>query len=168
MTATASVTWADTTPPTVNVPANFTVEATGPNGAVAIFSVSATDPDDTPGVATCDHHSGDTFPLGTTKVNVSPPISTATRPREFQHHGAGHDPAGDHNTRQPDGRRDRPERRRGHVQRLGHRRGRRHRPGQLQPGVRLDVPARGDDSLLLVDRRTRQRGERQFHRHRAG
>src|SRR5581483_3184362 len=68
----AQVTWlTDTTPPVVSVPADFTVEATGPAGAVATFAVSATDPDDVAGPVACDPASGSTFPLGQTTVTCT-------------------------------------------------------------------------------------------------
>jgi hypothetical protein len=70
-TTSTTVKWVDTTAPTVHVPGDLTVEATGPAGAVATFSVTATDPDDTPGPVLCDHNSGDVFPLGTTTVTCS-------------------------------------------------------------------------------------------------
>ena len=69
--ASFSVSVVDTTPPTVTVPANMTVEATGPSGAVANFSASASDTVDGPLAATCTPASGSTFPLGTTTVNCS-------------------------------------------------------------------------------------------------
>jgi hypothetical protein len=54
-------------PPTLNLPANITAEATGPNGAVVTYTVTAT------GGATpiCSPASGSTFPLGTTTVDCS-------------------------------------------------------------------------------------------------
>jgi len=65
------ITVVDTTAPTLTLPADQQLEATGPNGAVASFSASATDlVDGTPSVA-CSADSGDTFPLGTTKVVCS-------------------------------------------------------------------------------------------------
>jgi large repetitive protein len=66
-----TITVRDTTPPTVTVPADITVEATGPSGAVATFSVSASDIVDGSTNVTCNHASGDTFPLGTTTVSCS-------------------------------------------------------------------------------------------------
>ncbi len=70
-TTTTTVTWVDTTAPTVHVPGDLTVEATGPSGAVATFAVAATDPDDTPGPVSCNHSSGVVFPVGTTNVTCS-------------------------------------------------------------------------------------------------
>ncbi len=61
----------DNTQPTVNVPDPITAEATSSAGAAVDFTVTATDtdPGDTAGAPTCDHNSGDTFPLGTTTVH---------------------------------------------------------------------------------------------------
>jgi YVTN family beta-propeller protein len=61
----------DTTAPAVTVPANMTVNATSPSGAVATFTPTATDA--TSGVAslTSSPASGSTFPLGTTTVTVT-------------------------------------------------------------------------------------------------
>ena len=60
----------DTTPPSLTVPADITVEATGPNGAQVTFSVSAEDIVDGPVAVQCTHSSG-LFPLGTTAVACS-------------------------------------------------------------------------------------------------
>lgn len=69
--ASFSVSVVDTTPPIVNVPADMTVEATGPAGAVASFSASASDLVDGTLTATCSPASGATFPLGATSVTCS-------------------------------------------------------------------------------------------------
>ena len=64
----------DTTPPTVTVPADMTVEATGSSGAAVNFAseVSATDLVDGPVAVSCTPASGSTFPLDvTTTVNCS-------------------------------------------------------------------------------------------------
>lgn len=54
-------------PPTLNLPANFTVEATGPGGAVVTYTVSTS-----PGATVaCVPPSGATFPLGTTTVQCT-------------------------------------------------------------------------------------------------
>ena len=72
---------ADTTAPVVKVvPGDQVVEASGPDGAVATFSATATDPDDAAQAVTCTWASGATFPLGTTNVVCS---STDT------HHNTG-------------------------------------------------------------------------------
>jgi hypothetical protein len=54
-------------PPTLNLPADFTVEATGPGGAVVTYTVSTS-----PGATVaCVPPSGATFPLGTTTVQCT-------------------------------------------------------------------------------------------------
>jgi large repetitive protein len=70
-TASFDVTVQDTTPPVVNVPGSEVLEATGPDGAAATFSPSATDLVDGPDPVTCLPGSGSTFPLGTTTVTCS-------------------------------------------------------------------------------------------------
>jgi streptogramin lyase len=62
---------ADTTPPTISVPAPITADATSPSGAVVTYPVSATDPDDAVASLNCVPASGSTFPIGTTTVNCS-------------------------------------------------------------------------------------------------
>ena len=66
-----NVTVADTTAPVLDLPANKTAEATGPNGAAVSFSASANDVVDGRIAANCDKQSGDTFPLGATTVTCS-------------------------------------------------------------------------------------------------
>jgi hypothetical protein len=66
-----TVTVQDTTPPLLNLPNNITKEATGPNGATASWSASASDLVDGSVAVNCDASSGDTFPLGTTTVHCS-------------------------------------------------------------------------------------------------
>lgn len=68
--ASFTVTVVDTTPPAISaVPADFTVEATGPQGAVASYTApSATDLVDGAVDVTCDPASGSTFALGPTVV----------------------------------------------------------------------------------------------------
>src|SRR5512142_3539341 len=61
----------DTTPPVWSVPASFSVEATGPGGALVTYSASASDPDDAVSSQSCSPASGSTFPLGTTTVNCT-------------------------------------------------------------------------------------------------
>jgi hypothetical protein len=61
----------DTIGPTLLLPANITVEATGPAGAVVSFTATAIDLIDGPIAVTCTPPSGSTFPLGTTTVNCS-------------------------------------------------------------------------------------------------
>jgi hypothetical protein len=65
------VTVVDTTTPTLSLPGTVTVEATGPSGATATFTTSATDLVDGSVPVTCDHLSGSTFPLGSTTVQCS-------------------------------------------------------------------------------------------------
>lgn len=58
--------------PDLNVPANITVEATGPAGAAVNFTVTATDVEDDPDpTPTCNRTSGSIFPIGTTTVTCS-------------------------------------------------------------------------------------------------
>lgn len=66
-----TVTPADPNPLVLTLPANQVVEATGPNGAVAIFVATANDAVDGPVAATCAPASGATFPLGATTVHCS-------------------------------------------------------------------------------------------------
>jgi large repetitive protein len=61
----------DTTAPTLTLPADQLLEATGPAGAVAIFTASATDTVDSSLTVSCDANSGETFPLGITTVTCS-------------------------------------------------------------------------------------------------
>lgn len=70
---TFKVTVQDTTPPTIDAPANIdNVEATGPSGASVTFTLPAThDAVDGTGQATCDATSGATFPLGATTVHCN-------------------------------------------------------------------------------------------------
>jgi uncharacterized repeat protein (TIGR01451 family) len=63
--------FADATPPTLNLPSNITVEAEGPDGSNVDFNVSATDDTDPNPSVSCDHNSGDLFPIGTTTVNCT-------------------------------------------------------------------------------------------------
>ena len=71
-TASFTVTVTDTTAPVVSPPADVTVEATGPAGAPATFAdATADDIVDGPLAASCDHASGDTFPVGVTTVTCS-------------------------------------------------------------------------------------------------
>jgi hypothetical protein len=59
----------DTTAPDLTLPADQSLEATGPGGAAATFVASASDMVDGSLAVSCDANSGDTFPLGTTTVN---------------------------------------------------------------------------------------------------
>ena len=63
---------ADPTPPEINVPDDFSVEATGPTGAIVTYTVSATDVGDGgPVDVDCNPASGTTFALGPTTVDCS-------------------------------------------------------------------------------------------------
>jgi hypothetical protein len=70
-TGSFTITVRDTTPPALRVPSDLTNEATGPSGAVVTFEASAEDLVDGIVDVTCDHHSGDTFPLGNTTVTCT-------------------------------------------------------------------------------------------------
>jgi hypothetical protein len=61
----------DTTSPTLSLPGNIVINATGPNGASVSYNVSASDPDDTLAPPNCAPASGAVFPIGTTTVNCS-------------------------------------------------------------------------------------------------
>lgn len=61
----------DTTPPVLSLPADMTLEATGPSGVAANFSATANDAVDGSRPVTCSPASGSTFPLGMTTVNCS-------------------------------------------------------------------------------------------------
>jgi RHS repeat-associated protein len=61
----------DTTPPVLTVPANMTVQATGPTGAPASFSATASDIVDGALVPICSPASGTPFPFGVTTVTCS-------------------------------------------------------------------------------------------------
>jgi hypothetical protein len=89
-----TVTVRDTTPPTLTVPASFTVASTSPSGAAVTFVVSATDLVSGTRPVTCTRPSagggtqtvvsGATFAIGTTVVtctasDTANPVNTATR-----------------------------------------------------------------------------------------
>src|SRR2546428_153679 len=61
----------DTTPPVVTVPANATVEATGPTGATFTYTASASDVLDGSVAVSCTPASGATFPVGATTATCS-------------------------------------------------------------------------------------------------
>jgi fibronectin type 3 domain-containing protein len=60
----------DTTPPTLHLPGNSTVEATSGSGATVNYTVTATDDTDPSPSVSCNPPPG-TFPLGTTTVNCT-------------------------------------------------------------------------------------------------
>jgi hypothetical protein len=66
-----NITVVDTTPPTLALPADMLVQATGSSGAVATFSASASDLVDGSVTVTCTPASGSTFPIGISTVNCS-------------------------------------------------------------------------------------------------
>jgi hypothetical protein len=66
-----SVTVQDTTAPELTLPADLTVEATGPSGAVATFAASASDLVDGDVDVSCSPESGATFALGPTTVSCT-------------------------------------------------------------------------------------------------
>lgn len=67
----AEVPPADTAPPILSLPGNLVLEATGPDGAVATYTVTAQDAVDGPVPVALNIGSGSTFSLGTTMVNAS-------------------------------------------------------------------------------------------------
>ncbi len=67
----------DTTPPALTLPANQTLEATGPDGAAADFAASAFDTRDGAVPVSYSHAPGSVFPLGTTTVTVTVRDTTA-------------------------------------------------------------------------------------------
>lgn len=60
----AAITVRDSIPPSMVIPADMIVEATGPNGAVVTFEVPATDTVDPNPEVTCEPASGSTFSIG--------------------------------------------------------------------------------------------------------
>jgi hypothetical protein len=69
--AAGGVTPGDTTAPVITVPEDIIEEATGTNGATVSFEVSAEDDVDGPVDVSCDHNSGETFPIGDTVVTCT-------------------------------------------------------------------------------------------------
>ena len=70
-TGSFTVTVVDTTPPTLNLPAPLTLEATSAAGATGTFTATATDLVDGSVPVSCAPSSGSTFPLGVTTVSCS-------------------------------------------------------------------------------------------------
>jgi IPT/TIG domain-containing protein/HYR domain-containing protein len=66
-----TVTVRDTTPPALNCPGGVSVPATSSSGAIATFSVSASDVCDPSPTLACNPPSGSTFPLGRTTVTCN-------------------------------------------------------------------------------------------------
>lgn len=62
---------ADTTPPVISAPFDFTIVTTSPSGEPVSYSVSARDLVDGSVPVTCTPPSGSTFPIGTTTVTCS-------------------------------------------------------------------------------------------------
>lgn len=72
-----------TDPPLISIPENVVAAATSTAGANVTFSVSAQNIDGTPVPITCDHNSGDLFPLGSTNVHCSATNDFGTTTGEF-------------------------------------------------------------------------------------
>ncbi len=70
-TGTLTISGAPNTQPVLNLPADLTIEATGPEGAAATFAATATDAEDGELAVTLSHESGSTFPVGTTNVEAN-------------------------------------------------------------------------------------------------
>jgi flavin reductase (DIM6/NTAB) family NADH-FMN oxidoreductase RutF len=66
-----TVTVQDTTPPTLTLPSNITVEADSASGKIVTYSASASDTVSGALPANCSPASGSAFPIGTTTVNCS-------------------------------------------------------------------------------------------------
>jgi hypothetical protein len=69
--ASFTISVADRGAPTVSVPGPVMREASGPGGASATYSVTASDAIDPSPSVTCNHSSGETFPLGSTTVSCT-------------------------------------------------------------------------------------------------
>jgi hypothetical protein len=65
------VVFPDVTPPVITISGILTVDATSASGAVVTFGATAQDDRDGETPVTCDHASGQMFPLGTTPVQCS-------------------------------------------------------------------------------------------------
>jgi hypothetical protein len=70
-TASFNVTVSDTTPPSLSLPADQLIEATGPGGAAVSFSVTASDIVSGSITPVCSATTGSLFPLGTTTVTCT-------------------------------------------------------------------------------------------------
>jgi HYR domain len=71
-------------PPVILTPENFTVEATGPTGAIVTYSVTVISVVDPNLAATCTPASGSLFPLGPTNVHCTATDSNGTATADFQ------------------------------------------------------------------------------------
>jgi hypothetical protein len=71
VTCSGTFTVADLEAPTLSLPSDISLVATGPGGAAATFSVTATDVVDTTPTVSCSMPSGSTFPIGTTPVECT-------------------------------------------------------------------------------------------------
>lgn len=71
-------------PPVIITPENFTVEATGPSGAIATYDVTVISVVDPNLTATCTPASGSLFPLGGTNVHCTATDSNGTGTADFQ------------------------------------------------------------------------------------
>ena len=69
--ASAAVLVHEATPPVLSLPNAIVVNATGPNGVVVTYTVTATDNADPNPVVSCTPPSGSTFAIGTTTVNCT-------------------------------------------------------------------------------------------------
>jgi hypothetical protein len=85
-----TVTVADTTGPTLTVPANATVEATNAAGAIYTFTASAITPRRAV-ATTCAPASGSTFPFGPTIVNCTATDAHGNHTTKSFSHGRRHD-----------------------------------------------------------------------------
>ena len=151
-----------------NVPANQTVEATGPAGAVVTFATpGATDSADPDPTVTSTPASGSTFPLGTTTVTCTATDHFGNTATAATLHGdrPGYD-AADAVERpcEPDRRGDRPLRRRRELRRAdGDRPGRPRPDGRLRARQRIDLPARDDHRHVHRHRPLGQRAVHHLH-----
>ena len=67
----AVITYATNEPPTLDLPADMSVDATTPAGATISYSVTATDDNDPSPEVVCSPASGSIFPIGTTVVSCT-------------------------------------------------------------------------------------------------